>query len=81
MGAPPSEVSYTLATIGRGDHEAYMDMWWHLGGGGGQQQHWVKLTIKEIFKGRRNNYKGGNGTQYYIVNTMYSQRVNVLKQL
>jgi hypothetical protein len=29
MGAPTSDVSYTSATTRRGDHEVYMDMWWH----------------------------------------------------
>jgi hypothetical protein len=29
MGAPTSEVGYTSATTRRGDHEVYMDMWWH----------------------------------------------------
>jgi len=29
MGVPPSEVGYTLVTTGRGDHEVYMDIWWH----------------------------------------------------
>jgi hypothetical protein len=28
MGAPNSEVGYTSAITGRGDHEVYMDMWW-----------------------------------------------------
>jgi hypothetical protein len=27
MGVPTSEVGYTSATTGRGDHEVYMDMW------------------------------------------------------
>jgi hypothetical protein len=31
MGAPTSEVGYTLATTRRGDHEVYMDMWWRWG--------------------------------------------------
>jgi hypothetical protein len=29
MGTPTSEVGYTSATTKRGDHEVYMDMWWH----------------------------------------------------
>jgi hypothetical protein len=29
MGAPTSEVGYTSATTRRGDHDVYMDMWWH----------------------------------------------------
>jgi hypothetical protein len=35
MGVLTSEVGYTSATTGRGDHEAYMDMWWQWGGGEG----------------------------------------------
>jgi hypothetical protein len=31
MGTPTSEVSYPLATTRRGDHEVYIDMWWHWG--------------------------------------------------
>jgi hypothetical protein len=29
MDAPTSEVGYTSATTRRGDHEVYVDMWWH----------------------------------------------------
>jgi hypothetical protein len=31
MGAPTSDVGYTSATTRKGDHEVYMDMWWHWG--------------------------------------------------
>jgi hypothetical protein len=31
MGARNSEVGYTSATTRRGDHEVYMDVWWHWG--------------------------------------------------
>jgi hypothetical protein len=36
MGAPSSEVGYTSATTGRGDHEVHKGMWWH----------WEKKTLK-----------------------------------
>jgi hypothetical protein len=29
MGVPASEIGYTAATTGRGDHEVHKDMWWH----------------------------------------------------
>jgi hypothetical protein len=35
MGVPTSEVGYTSATAGRGDHEVDRDMWWH----------WQKLLL------------------------------------
>jgi hypothetical protein len=45
MGAPISEVGHTSATTGRGDHEIYMDLWWH----------WEEKRKKE----KKNNFHYG----------------------
>jgi hypothetical protein len=41
MGAPNSEIGYTSATSRRGDHEFYMDMWWHWG-----KKNWKEVNAK-----------------------------------
>jgi hypothetical protein len=41
MGVPTSEVGYTSAITGRGDHEVLRDMWWQWG----REEN----TVKELY--------------------------------
>jgi hypothetical protein len=66
MDIPTSEVGYTSATTGRGDHQVQTDIWWH----------WVKKFKKNknsIYphacmhrRGKRLTVRGSTGCLYFV---------------